>query len=76
MPYSTYDPFSRVGLNGHYPVANRMYNPEKPSDGALEALCAEVQDGPIGLLYWWDASRHAITSRLGCRKPGHGVSGR
>ena len=53
--YSTYNPFSRVGLNGHCPVANRMYNPEKPTDGPLEAFCAEVQDGPIGVLYWWDA---------------------
>ena len=59
--YSTYDQFKRVNLNGHYPVANRMHNPENPEDGPLLGFTAEVQDGPIGALFWWDAvSDHGV----------------
>lgn len=52
--FSNYDQFRRSGAGGHYPYANRMHGPEKPSDGPLEAFVAEVQDGPIGALFWWD----------------------
>ncbi|WP_433194013.1 hypothetical protein ACQP1G_35320 [Nocardia sp. CA-107356] len=51
--FSNYDQFQRAGLSGHYPFANRMHSPEKPSVGPLEGFTAEVQNGPIGALFWW-----------------------
>lgn len=53
--YSTYDQFMRVGTDAHYPVANRMHDPAEPTDGPLQGFCAEVQDRPIGIIFWWNA---------------------
>ncbi|MBY4277488.1 hypothetical protein HQO27_26795 [Rhodococcus fascians] len=52
--YSGHDQFKRAGSDGHYLYANRMHSPESPSHGPLTAFCAEVQDGPIGAVFWWD----------------------
>lgn len=38
-----------------HPFANRMHGPESPAAGPLQAFCAEVQDGPVGVLFYWDA---------------------
>ena len=53
--FSNFDQFRRGGTDGHYPFANRMHNPESPEEGPLIAVCAEVQDGPVGAILWWDA---------------------
>lgn len=53
--FSNFDQFRRGGTDGHYPYANRMYAPESPLEGPLAAVCAEVQNGPVGAIFWWDA---------------------
>lgn len=51
--FSNYDQFERCGVGGHYQYANRAHNPENLSDGPLEEFVAEIQDGPIGAMFWW-----------------------
>lgn len=53
--FSNYDQLRRAGTEGHYPFANRMHTPEDPNVGPLIAMCAEVQNGPVGAIFWWDA---------------------
>lgn len=53
--FSVFDQLKRAGTGGHYPYANRMHNPRSPDDGALRAFIAEIQDGPVGVIFWWDA---------------------
>ncbi|MFC8529811.1 hypothetical protein [Nocardia sp. NPDC057227] len=52
--FSNYDQFQRSGAGGFCPYANRMHAPEKPSKGPLATFVAEVQNGPIGAIFWWD----------------------
>ncbi|MCT2175692.1 hypothetical protein [Dietzia cinnamea] len=54
--FSVFDQFRRSGIQGHYPFANRMHAPVDPKDGPLVAFCAEIQDGPVGAIFWWDAA--------------------
>ncbi|MFC9790865.1 hypothetical protein [Rhodococcus sp. NPDC127528] len=54
--FSNFDQFKRTGSSGHYPCANRMHNPDSPDNGPLVAFCAEVQDGPVGAIFWWDSA--------------------
>ncbi|EME20363.1 hypothetical protein G419_11877 [Rhodococcus triatomae BKS 15-14] len=54
--FSNYDQFVRAGSDGHYPFANRMHDPESSMDGPLVGFCAEVQNGPVGALFWWGTS--------------------
>lgn len=58
--FSNFDQFRRSGTDGHYPYANRMHAPESPAQGPLTAVCAEIQDGPVGAILWWDS-----TTKLG-----------
>lgn len=51
--FSNFDQFRRAGTDGHYPFANRMHDPESPADGPLRAVCAEIQNGPVGAMLWW-----------------------
>ncbi|MCX5042466.1 hypothetical protein OG921_04670 [Aldersonia sp. NBC_00410] len=60
--FSNYDQFRRAGVDGHYPFANRMYTPAAPEAGPLIAVCAEVQNGPVGAIFWWDASTNLGTT--------------
>lgn len=56
--YSVFDQFRRRGnsiKDSQYPFANRMFAPRSPEDGPLEGFAAEVQDGPVGALYWYAA---------------------
>ena len=53
--FSNYDQFKRAGSDGHYPYANRMFSNEA-HEGPLICLCAEVQDGPVGAIFWWDSA--------------------
>lgn len=53
--FSNYDQFKRSGSDGHYPYANRMFSNEA-HDGPLICVCAEVQDGPVGAIFWWDSA--------------------
>lgn len=55
--FSAYDQFQRAGVDGHYPFANRMHEPESADGGPLTAFCAEVQDGPVGAAFWWTPSK-------------------
>lgn len=52
--FSAFDYFSEQGTQGHFPRANRMHNPESSAQGPLAVFRAEIQDGPIGALFWWD----------------------
>jgi len=54
--FSNFDQFRRAGTEGHYPFANRMHDPESPVDGPLVAVCAEIQNGPVGAIFWWHAA--------------------
>jgi hypothetical protein len=60
--FSNFDQFRRAQTGGHYPFANRMHTPESPQDGPLVAVCAEVQNGPVGAIFWWDAATHLGTT--------------
>lgn len=60
--FSNFDQFRRGGTDGHYPFANRMHAPESPAGGPLAAVCAEVQDGPVGAIFWWDATTELGTT--------------
>lgn len=56
--YSMYDLFRHLGHDeqgSQYPNANRMFGPESPDEGPLEAFIAEIQDGPVGAIFWWDS---------------------
>lgn len=54
--FLNFDNFVERGIEGHHPQANSMCHPEFPSQGSLSAFCAEIQDGPVGSLFWWDES--------------------
>ncbi|MEV5835763.1 hypothetical protein [Nocardia sp. NPDC052112] len=51
--YSVHDQFTRAGIEPHFPVANKDFRPENPNDGSLLYFTAEVQDGPVGVLFGW-----------------------
>lgn len=53
--FSIFDYFSEQGTQGHFQRANSMHNPDSATQGPLVAFHAEIQDGPIGALFWWDA---------------------
>ncbi|MBC9944499.1 hypothetical protein ICL81_08260 [Leucobacter sp. cx-328] len=60
--FSIMDQLRKEGTSGHSHWANSMVSPENPSDGELEVFIAEIQDGPIGALIWWNsANRLGIT---------------
>lgn len=52
--FSGFDYFVEQGTQGHFLRANSMHNPASANQGPLGAFGAEIQDGPIGALFWWD----------------------
>lgn len=54
--FEVFDSLIALGSPGHYPRANQEHEPECAKDGSLRAFAAEIQDGPIGALFWWEQS--------------------
>lgn len=52
--FSGFDYFSEQGIQGHFPRANSAHNPASSTQEPPAAFFAEIQDGPIGVLFWWD----------------------
>lgn len=57
--FSQYDEWRCLGQDeqeSQTQYANRMFTPEKSTEGPLDAFCCELQDGPVGAVFWWDRS--------------------
>lgn len=52
--FALHDHFRQIGDHGIFLYANAMNSPTEPSEGPLIAICAELQVGPIGALFFWD----------------------
>ncbi|MFY0405989.1 hypothetical protein [Solicola sp. PLA-1-18] len=60
--FTGYDTWRALGLSAHgsqHPYANRMFSPHLTGDRPLDAFVCELQDGPVGVMFWWD--RHTET---------------
>lgn len=52
--FALHDHFRQIGDHGIFLYANAMNSPTEPSEGPPIAICAELQVGPIGALFFWD----------------------